>query len=236
MSYPPNPDQPYGQQPPYGYGYQPPTMPPPAPPKRSNVGLIVLLAVGLPLLLIGGCSAVFLVLGSSSSPDTVVTEADSGRPSFSQAPTDQQQASPKKETPTARVGETISLAGLKELKVAVTLIKVAVPATPAQDFLTPKPGHHYVAVQLTLANEGQTVYSDSPTNGAHLIDAEGQQYSSSFGEVKEGKAFGGSVTMSGGDTRKGVIVFEVPESAKLAKFQFALDSGFADQKGEWVLS
>lgn len=33
-----------------------------------------------------------------------------------------------------------------------------------------------------------------------------------------------------------MVVFEVPESAKLVKLQFALNSGFADQKGEWTLN
>lgn len=33
-----------------------------------------------------------------------------------------------------------------------------------------------------------------------------------------------------------MILFEVPQNAMLDKFQFALNSGFADQKGEWVLN
>ncbi|MDP9849663.1 hypothetical protein [Streptosporangium lutulentum] len=52
--------------------------------------------------------------------------------------------------------------------------------------------------------------------------------------MQEGVSFGGSVTMGAGDSRKGIIVFEVPQAAKISKFQFALNSGFADQKGEWL--
>ncbi|MGP3934446.1 hypothetical protein [Nonomuraea sp. KM88] len=51
-----------------------------------------------------------------------------------------------------------------------------------------------VAVQVTLSNVGQAVYSDSPTNGAMLIDGEGRQYRPSFHEVREGQSFGGTST------------------------------------------
>ncbi|MEO3889520.1 hypothetical protein [Nonomuraea sp. B5E05] len=50
----------------------------------------------------------------------------------------------------------------------------------------------------------------------------GQQYRSSFHDVREGQSFGGSSTIHVRDTRKGVIVYEVPEGAKPAKFQYAL--------------
>lgn len=250
MGYPQQPQDPYGQQQPYGgsgpqpqygYGYQPPTGPPPPP--RRNVGLIVLLAVGVPLLLLGSCAAVVLVLAPTGR-DAVVTEADSpskvlpSREPASKQPTGEAKAEEaKKEPSTASVGGAITLQGTDPgLKVTATVNQLVNPATPAQDFMKPKSGNRFVALQVTLANVGQAVYSDSPTNGAMLIDGEGQQYRSTIYDVREGQSFGGSATINAGDSRKGMIVFEVPESAKLAKFQFALNSGFADQKGEWTLS
>ncbi|GAA5077328.1 hypothetical protein HNP84_003698 [Thermocatellispora tengchongensis] len=135
----------------------------------------------------------------------------------------------------AKLGGTITLAGLEsDLQVAVTLERVVETATPANDFLKPSAGNRFYAVELVLHNKGQAPYSDSPLNGAVLIDAEGQQYRATIAEVREGVAFGGSVSMGAGDNRKGVIVFEVPAAAEIAKFQFALNSGFADQKGEWL--
>ncbi|MEV1167412.1 DUF4352 domain-containing protein [Nonomuraea sp. NPDC049784] len=258
MGYPSQPQDPYGQQPPqpygysgpqptHGYGYQPPTSPPPPPPRR-NTGLIVLLAVGIPLLLLGGCAAVGLVLFDSSK-DRVVTEADSPvarmpskQPEANQPPAtepaqQQPQEQPRQEPPAATVGGAITLEGTDPgLKMTVTLTKVINPATPAQDFMKPKTGNKFVALEITLANAGQAVYSDSPTNGAMLIDGEGQQYRTTLFDVREGQSFGGSATINTGDSRKGVLVFEVPEGAKLAKLQFALNSGFAQQKGEWTLS
>ncbi|MGW2153400.1 DUF4352 domain-containing protein [Nonomuraea sp. NPDC001699] len=230
-----NPRQPHGSGPqhpqqPHGYGYQQPTQPPP--PRRSNIGLILALVIGVPLLLLGGCAAIVAVLGDSTSRDRIVTEADSpnaGTPAPSTA-------SPKKAEPsTASLGEAITLEGFEGLKMAVTLTRLVDPATAGQ-YQAPRAGHRLVAVQLTLKNVGPTVYSDSPTNGAVLIDADDQQYQSSFQDVREGQGFGGLATIDNGDSRKGMIVYEVPKSAKVVRFQFALDSGFADQKGEWTLS
>lgn len=257
MGYPPQPQdpyqpqQPYGQSGPqpqhgYGYGYQPPTSPPP--PKR-NTGLIILLAVGLPLLLLGGCGAVVLVLASSGNE--VVTEADpplaaSRQPEASappaqetaeDQPVEQQSEPASDQSSTATVGGAITLRGNDPgLQVKATLTKVVNPATPDSDFMKPKAGNKFVALEVRLENVGQAVYSDAPVNGATLIDGEGQQFNTSLFRVQEGQSLNGSVTINAGDVRKGMIVFEVPEGAKLAKFQFALNSGFADQKGEWTLS
>ncbi|MGP3920616.1 hypothetical protein [Nonomuraea sp. 10N515B] len=85
--------QPPGQQPPqgHGYGYGPPTQPgyghqppPPPPDKSGNLGVILLLVIGLPLLLLGGCGAVFFVLtaeqGSVAVRDVLETEAGDNPP------------------------------------------------------------------------------------------------------------------------------------------------------------
>lgn len=253
MGYPSQPQGPYGQQPqqPYGhsgphyggYGYPPP---PPPPPRRSNTGLIVLLAVGVPLMLLGGCAAV-LVAFSNSGRETVVTEADP--PSHQPAASAMTEAEPSSAEPAveeeaveqeqsaAAVGGAITLVGRDPgLRMKVTVTQVVDPATPENDFIKPKTGSRLVAVQVTLSNVGKAVYDDSPTNGATLIDGEGQEYRRTYIDVREGQSFRGSSTISVGDTRKGMIVYEMPEGAKPAKFQFALDSGFAEQKGEWTLN
>jgi hypothetical protein len=76
MTYPPQPpqqpygygqqsQQPYPQQQPYGYGppqgYGPP-------PKKSKTGLIVGIVIGVVVVLGGGATALFLLLGGSSGP------------------------------------------------------------------------------------------------------------------------------------------------------------------------
>ncbi|MFI7454697.1 DUF4352 domain-containing protein [Nonomuraea sp. NPDC049714] len=202
--------------------------------------------MGLPLLLLGGCAAVVLVLADAGQR-AVVTEADppaqvvpSRQPESnavpSAEPTEDPESAAEAQPSTAAVGGALTLAGIDPgLKMTVTLTKVVNPATPGQ-YSKPKTGNKLVAIELTLANSGQAVYDDAPTNGATLIDGEGQQFRPTYSDVGEGQAFGGTSTINMGDSRKGVIVFEVPESAQPAKFQFALNSGFADQKGEWALS
>jgi uncharacterized protein DUF4352 len=243
MGYPPQQDpygqqQPYGYsgpQPQYGYGHQPPTGPPPPP--RRNVGLIVLLTVGVPLMLLGGCAALVVVL-SDTGRDAVVTEADSpnkvlpSREPASKQPTEEA----KQEPSTAAVGGAITLQGTDPgLKMKVTVDQFFNPATPAEDYMKPQTGTKLVAVQLALSNVGQAVYDSAPENGAYVIDDQGQQYQSTFSRIREGQGFGGHATINVGDTRKGVIIFAVPEAAKLMKFQYGLNSGFANQKGEWTL-
>ncbi|MEU8275684.1 DUF4352 domain-containing protein [Microbispora bryophytorum] len=238
----PQPQQ-YGQPaygPPPGYGYPPQ----PQPPKKSNTGLIVLAVIGgICLVLFAGCAAL-VALSGSSGPDVVTATAPADTTAAKpQQTTDDGQAEGQEQADTqggaqqpAHVGGTLSLKGFQGLQVDVTVTKVELKATPANDFLKPKDGNRFVAIELKLDNKGQATYEDSPSNGAVVVDDQGQQYRTTFAEVKEGQAFQGSVTMSSGDSRKGVIVFEVPEGAKLAKLQFALNSGFSDQKGEWVLS
>lgn len=245
------PQQPYpyqgpgGSQPPQ-YG-QPPYPPPgyghpgQRPPKKSNTGLIVLAVIGgIVLVLFAGCGAL-IALSSSSGPDVVTATAPPATHAAEpQQKTDDAQAGGLDQAEggaqqPAQVGGTLPLKGFQGLQVDVTVTKVELKATPANDFLKPKAGNRFVAIEIKLDNKGQAAYEDSPSNGAVVIDDQGQQYRTTFAEVKEGQAFQGSVTMSSGDSRKGVLVFEVPEGAKLAKLQFALNSGFADQKGEWVL-
>ncbi|GAA1675919.1 hypothetical protein GCM10009733_086170 [Nonomuraea maheshkhaliensis] len=182
-------------------------------------------------------------LGNPSAQDTTDPAAgQAGQDAAGQAVQDptgqavQDSAGPAGRGPVA-VGEAVALAGRTPgLRMSVTVNQVVAAATPASDLLKPKAGAKLVAVEVTLANTSQAVYGDAPSNGAWLIDTQGQQYRSTVYTVREGQSFGGSATINAGDSRKGMIVFEVPEGAVPAKFQFALDSGFAEQKGEWTLS
>ncbi|GAA2377387.1 DUF4352 domain-containing protein [Nonomuraea africana] len=162
-----------------------------------------------------------------------------GTPTVTSTP-DSASATPAASAPSAekaaKVGSTITLQGADEaLKVAVKLSKVLTKPAAANEFSTPQDGHRFYAVELVMKNVGTGAYSDSPGNGAYVIDSDDQQYSSTIADVKGGKQFPGTVTISAGDSRRGLVVFEVPKAAKIVKFQFALDSGFADQKGEWTL-
>ncbi|MEU8271248.1 DUF4352 domain-containing protein [Sphaerisporangium sp. NPDC049002] len=233
------PGQPPYYGPPGGYGY-----PPPQPPHKPGKGpLFWIFVIGLPLVLLFSCTAALVAIGNSAPELVEATAPPASKPartgdevSTQPAETAETTQPPAETQPAAAtVGSTISLEGADSgLKVDVTVTKVTDPATPANDIIKPKTGARYVAVELRLDNKGQGVYSDAPSNGARLIDDQGQQYNNTFGEVREGVLLS-AVTVSPGDSRKGVILYEIPDGVKLAKFQFALNSGFADQKGEWTL-
>ncbi|MFI6819053.1 DUF4352 domain-containing protein [Nonomuraea sp. NPDC050328] len=283
MGYPHPPHDPYGQQPTgphqppgyppqpaahlphYGpqpgtspYGYQQPALPPPPPPppRRSNLPLILILAIGLPLVLLGGCTALVFSVGDDAAipareriePSAALTAGPAVTTGAQPPPVDQQAApqtsrgepepEPADEQPSAvPVGRPLTLEGLDPaLKVEVQVVKVFDPATPDNLFMKPSAGNRFVAVEVTLTNAGQAAYRDSPSIGSTLIDTEGRQYRSTFATVREAQGFGGLVSMTGTDTRRGALVFEVPDGVRLAKFQLGLDSGLAPQRGEWLLN
>jgi hypothetical protein len=134
----------------------------------------------------------------------------------------------------AKVGDTITLHGIDEaLALDVTVVKVVDPAKPDNNFLGPKKGNHFVAIQVKLDNVGEANYSDSPGNGAALIDADGQQYTADITDPV-GPALG-SPKIAPSDSRTGLITFEVAKGVEPAMFQFTLDSGFGPETGEWTL-
>jgi len=88
-------------------------------------------------------------------------------------------------------------------------------------------------VEIALTNVGSTVYNDSPSNGAALIDTADQQYTDTSFESKEPDI--GSPTIAPGDRRVGWLTFTVAKTARLKKIQLTLDSGFGPEAGEWLL-
>ncbi|MFC8344161.1 DUF4352 domain-containing protein [Streptomyces sp. NPDC057280] len=135
-----------------------------------------------------------------------------------------------------RVGDTVSLTGTERgERLDVTVTKVVDPAPTDPDGFQPDAGNHYVAVQFRLKNTGTAVYKDSPSNGATVIDKAGQRFDSTLGSSAAGPAFPGSITVGPGKTALGFITFEVPDGSRIVTVQFAMDSGFADDVGEWAV-
>lgn len=215
------------------------------PPVKRSRAPIVFTGIGsLVLGLLVGYAAGHGAKTTKTAPSaTVVVSTIGGGPAAPNSPSTAKPEAPStteaapKTAPPAKVGGTIALTGMRgDEKLTVTLVKMADPATSSDQYMHADSGKHLVAVQIRITNTATTAYSDSPTNGATLIDAKGQQYSSSFGETTLGQPFNGSVKLSPGATALGVVVYEVPDGEKATTFQFSLDSGFADQTGQWQLS
>ncbi|MFD1658069.1 DUF4352 domain-containing protein [Streptomyces caeni] len=117
----------------------------------------------------------------------------------------------------------------------VTVVKAADPAKSSDEFTAPESGKRFVGVQFKLVNTGTAAYGDSPGNGAQIIDAEGQQFESTFADITADPSMSSDVKLKPGTKALGWIVFEVPKGSKAATVQFTMDSGMTDQTGEWKL-
>lgn len=179
------------------------------------------------LVLIVGCSALF-VAGDETVDDPTVNEPSGSEPEEPDAP---EEPADTGEPQTASVGDTLTLEGFEGLTMDVTLTELDRRLEVEQEFDTGS----YVGVRLTLTNTGEVAYDDSPTNGATLVTEDDQQLSSTILFEDADCSGADAARIAPGDTRKVCVVFEREEGQELRLFQFALDSGFAEQTGEWTL-
>jgi hypothetical protein len=93
-------------------------------------------------------------------------------------------------------------------------------------------GKRLVGLNISLKNTGQATYSDAPSNSAKLITRAGKVISAVITESDECKS-PGTVNVPRGQKRSVCIAFLVPKSAHLRYFEFALNSGYANQVGQW---
>lgn len=134
----------------------------------------------------------------------------------------------------ASIGSTISIKGLEDgNRIDVMAVKIVSDAAGSDDMSTPKAGYRYVAVQFRIHNTGAKAYSDSPSNGAKVLDTQGQTYDSTIADTTAGQNFSASTNIAPGDSALGFIVFEVPVNATIAKVQFGTDSGFGNV-AQWL--
>ncbi|WP_432055314.1 DUF4352 domain-containing protein [Streptomyces sp. bgisy022] len=193
---------------------------------RTRTAIAVLAALGA------------LTLTACDTGSTVVDKPKSGAADEGSAKGTSKEKEKEDSAPeVAEVGDTLTLRGMENgSRMDVTVVKVADPAKSADQFLEPDAGKRWVGVQFKLVNTGEAAYSDSPSNGAQVADSEGQQFDAGFGDITAGPTMASSLKLKPGAQGLGWIVFEVPEAAKLSTVQFTMDSGFADQTGEWKLS
>lgn len=228
---PQEPDQgqpfgpPPGSQPAYYGGYSPPGWQPRYNRRRRRTRGIVVAAISAAVIAaIGGIfSAVFG--GSSDSSDN---------PSIQVSVTPFPSASVLAKVP---VGSAVVLTGNGAgEKVAVTVVKVFSHPRGATEFDTADQGDRLYAVQFRLDDTGSAAYSDTPSNGAAVVDAAGKSYQSSLDGVAGCASFPATEKIPAGQSGLGCIVFEVPASAQITGVQFTLDSGFGPATGQWTIA
>jgi len=136
---------------------------------------------------------------------------------------------------TAWIGSAITLSGIDSgEQMAVTVTRVISHASPGDEFTSAPSGDRLYAVQFRLDDTGSAAYSDSPSNGAEVVDSSGQSYQASMIDTASGcTSFPATENVAPGASGLGCIVFEVPEAAKITGVQFTLDSGMGPQTGQW---
>ncbi|MEU5927825.1 DUF4352 domain-containing protein [Streptomyces antimycoticus] len=150
-------------------------------------------------------------------------------------PADAAETTPPSQQPkAARIGDTITLSGQDDgQQLDVTMKKWLDPANSADEFTAPAAGKRWVAVQIQLTNTGTTTYSDSPSNCIQAADTDGQRFDSTFGDITAGPQMTSDLKLPAGDKALGWVVIEVPKASKVATLQFTMNSGFADETGQW---
>ncbi|MEV7112352.1 DUF4352 domain-containing protein [Streptomyces anulatus] len=177
-----------------------------------------------------------LLLTATACTDDDITTKPSKTGAAEQPATEPAEDEPTKAT-VAKIGDTITLKGQEDgEQVDAVLKKLVDPATPADEFFGPEDGSRWVAAQFELTNTGTKPYADSPSNGAQVADADGQRFSATFADTKAGPSMTSEAKVPPGEKVLGWITFEVPTASKVVTVQFGLNSGFADQTGQWKVS
>jgi hypothetical protein len=222
------PYQQYGQQPSYAgpsHGYGPPQQPR----RKRHLARNILAGFGALIVVIIVITAV-----SSKSGGHGLTTTGSTSAASTPAATAKASAAAAHKAAPAGIGSAIVLAGNSSgEQMTVTVVTVWRHAEPASQFDDASSGDRLYAVQFRLDDTGSAAYSDSPSNGAVVVDSQGQSYQSSLNNAAECDSFPGTENIAPGSSGLGCIEFEVPQTAKITKVQFTLDSGMGPQTGQW---
>ena len=119
--------------------------------------------------------------------------------------------SPKSET--FAVGDRIKLGDWE-----FTVHEVTDPLKPTNEFLTPKSGNRWVAIDLEAKNNGSKNEVFSTLLALELKDSQNKVYDVTITGEDAQKQPDGDV--AAGESRRGTVVYEVPEDAKGLKLVF----------------
>jgi hypothetical protein len=131
----------------------------------------------------------------------------------------------------ALFGKSLVLRGQGREKVSVRPYALADPLTTSE-FDAPQPGFRRLGVEVRLRNVGHTRVSDFPSNDADVVTTSGRSYKSTI-SGGDGCPQPSTTRIPAGQSRLICVAFEIPTGARLRYFEWTLDSGFADQTGQW---
>ena len=185
---------------------------------------IVALVLGVSVASCGGTQTIVKTVTSSSTTDTATTAAQTSAASQTSA------------AHQAVIGDTLKLQGSGGELMAVTVDQVMDPLQVGSADQADA-GSRFVGVQITLKNVGSATYSDSPSNSATLLSNTNEQAKTAIVSGGPcGNDFQSSANIAPGATEQGCVPFQVPTGQSATSLQFTLNSGFANQTGQWSLA
>lgn len=190
--------------------------------------------VALSILFIAGCGTQTTIktVTTPPSPGTTSTAPTSTGDTGTVPTTGDTGTVPTTPGP-AQIGDTITLSGMDN-QMDVTMLKVIDPVAASQ-FDTPPNGQKLVGIEFKMKNVGTNAYGDSPDNGAELILRDDTQADTTITTDPPCDS-PGHWNIAPGATRQGCLAFQVPTGAQPKTVQLTLDSGMADQTGEWTVN
>ena len=194
----------------------------------------VLVLVGA--VLVAGCGTTTVIKTVTTSAPAVNSAATATATAPVSAATTAASTASTPRPRQARVGSTLTLTGNGGESLAVTVDQVMDPLPVGQDDQADA-GQRYVGIQITLKNVGSVPYSDAPSNGSTLLSNSSDQAQGTIVTGGPcGNDFQSSVKIAPSESQHGCIPFELVQGKSAATFQFTLDSGFANQTGQWSLA
>lgn len=224
MQQPPNPEQPYSQQPynpPQGAVPPPPQHPyyaPQPPPKKRGKGWLIALGVIIVVLFLCVAAASH---GSSTPATTANTSNTTGN-----SDTTNTNITTNADTSTShhKIGEVVSV----DSTWAITVDSVS--TSQGDTINVPKTSNTFLMITMTFKNISNQQQAMSSLLGLTLRGVDGTNYQQALYTGGQGMPDG---NVAAGDVTKGVVSFEVPANIK----QFTLDySDLGGQVQTWDIS
>jgi hypothetical protein len=113
---------------------------------------------------------------------------------------------------------------------SVTATQLVDPAVAASGSGLPDLGYRFVAIELTLNNQGTSATIEGDANySTTVIGSDGQTYSADYGTVSECANFeSGDFQIPPSDSASGCVVFELPTTVTVQSILFTLAPSYLD--------
>lgn len=206
--------------------------------------LIAVGAAGIAALSIAACGETLSKTSQPSDTTPVATTSNSDSATKQAVDAAKQDANGPATTPTPSsdnssdnltgpLGTSYSDTDSENNKMSVSLTHVIDPAKGSDEYTTPDNGKRFVGAKFVITGLSGH-YSDDANSDAVVVGSDGQTYQPDFNDIAGCTNFNaGSFAVSPGQTTKGCVVFQVPNSVKVKSIQWG--GMLNDTPATWTL-